>query len=208
MDITKGKLKSAYVDLAPFDEAKEALGHESYDLISLEQMAQLRMQEGKNSFIFKEGNFTREGFLYVPKKGIFLTKNSPIMENAKEATKYSRNLTDFYLTDEQVEKALADSCEVPVKEEFGIPRYLTPVLRLSEEKLTAYAFGIQAKAYGEFLKESGIEDLIVGTEIYLPTKPFATQAWSSGGSSILNAQGINSGILLYSGFRVRGVGEK
>ena len=38
------------------------------------------------------------------------------------------------------------------------------MLRFSEEKLTDYAFGIQAKAYGEFLKESGIESLIVRTE--------------------------------------------
>jgi len=69
VDITKG-MKSAYV-AAPFDQAKEALENEGYEMISLEQMAQLRIQEGKDSFVSKNGNWTKEGFLYVPKKGIF-----------------------------------------------------------------------------------------------------------------------------------------
>jgi len=170
VDVTRG-MKSAYVG-APFDEAKEALENEGYELISLEQMAQLRIQEGKDSFISQNGNRTREGFLYVPKKGIFLTKKSPIMASAKKATDCHRNNKDFYPTPKQVEKALADSCKVANKE---INKEI-PTLRLSEEELTAYAFGSQAKAYGKFLKEAGIDTLRVYT-INMQDKPFATQAW-------------------------------
>ena len=166
VDVTKG-MKSAYVE-APFDKAKEALENKGYDLVSLEQMAQLRIQEGKNSFISTNGNWTREGFLYVPKKGVVLTKNSPIMASAEKATECHRNGKDFYPTSKQVEKALADSCKVTNK--------AIPTLKLAEEELTAYAFGSQAKTYGEFLKESGIDTLKVYTAD-MQYKPFATQAW-------------------------------
>jgi len=166
VDITKG-MKSAYV-AAPFDQAKEALENKGYEMISLEQMAQLRIQEGKDSFVSKNGNWTKEGFLYVPKKGIFLTKNSPIMKSAEKATECHRNGNDFYPTSKQVEKALADSCKITDK--------AIPTSKFAEEELTAYAFGSQAKAYGEFLKEAGIKNLNIYTAD-MQDKPFATQAW-------------------------------
>ena len=169
VDITKG-MKSAYV-AAPFDQAKEALENEGYEMISLEQMAQLRIQEGKDSFVSKNGNWTKEGFLYVPKKGIFLTKNSPIMKSAEKATECHRNGEDFYPTSKQVEKSLVDACKITNKE--------IPTSRFAEEELTAYAFGSQAKAYGEFLKEAGIKNLNIYTAD-MQDKPFATQAWLGG----------------------------
>ena len=55
----KGKLESAYVE-APFDKALNALKKEKYNLISLEENAKLRMQEGKDAFISQNGNYTRE----------------------------------------------------------------------------------------------------------------------------------------------------
>ena len=46
----KGNLESAYEE-APFDEAKKELESQGYRIISLEENARLRMQEGKNAFI-------------------------------------------------------------------------------------------------------------------------------------------------------------
>ncbi|MFA5084500.1 MAG: hypothetical protein WC475_03960 [Candidatus Paceibacterota bacterium] len=156
-DVKSGGIVSAYIK-APFDEGKEELEKNGYKIISLEQNAKLRMQEGRGAFVSQNGNWVREGVLYVPNKGIFLTKNSPIMENAKEATNIERNRTgylkkenEFRLTEEQVEKALEDSieiCDEPI-----------PTNRFGDE-MTIYAFGNSAKDYGLFLREGGIMEFI------------------------------------------------
>src|SRR3989344_6817934 len=98
VDIKPRGIASA-VCYAPFDEAKQALEEQRYKIISLQDNAKLRIQEGKNHDVSQHGNWTREGVIYVPipSKGIFLTKNSPIMANAEEATNCHRNGKDFYL---------------------------------------------------------------------------------------------------------------
>lgn len=166
-DITKGNIHSAYA-IGVFDEAKVALESEGYRVISLEEMAGLRIQEGVNSSISKLGNRTREGFIFVPNKGAFFTRNSPIMANAKEATECHRNGKEFYLTDEQVESALVDSVKITEIE--------IPTLYFANHELTNYAFGKNAKAYGKFLKENGIDAI----DVYFTDcqeKPFARQQW-------------------------------
>jgi hypothetical protein len=200
-DVTRGKLHSAYA-VGAFDKAKEALESEGcrvidgYRVISLEEQAGLRVQEGSDSSVSRRGNWTREGFIYVPNKGAFLTKNSPIMVNAKEATDCHRNGNEFYLNDEQVEESLADS--VLIKETQ------IPTKRFGDEAITNFAFGKNAKAYGEFLKENGID----GIQVYLANsenKPFARQAWLfriGGGRSDLDGDGRN---LNYDNGVVRGV---
>lgn len=169
-DVKPTGTTSAYVE-KPFDEAKKELESAGYDIISLPQFAKLRREQGKDSHVANYGAYTREGFLYVPQKGIFLVRNSPIMANAKEATECHRNGKEFYLTQEQVEQSLADSVQVKVKHGETIP-----TKRFGDDELTAYAFGDNAEAYGEFLKEAGIKEM----PIYLADvtdKPFARQAW-------------------------------
>ena len=166
-DVKKGKLHSAYA-IGAFDKAKQALEADGYRVISLEEQAGLRVQEGSNSSVSQRGNWAKEGFIYVPNKGAFLTKNSPIMVNAEDATECNRNSRDFYLNDKQVEEALADS--ILIKETQ------IPTKRFGDEALTNFAFGKNAKAYGEFLKENGTNSI----QVYLANaqdKPFARQAW-------------------------------
>ena len=197
VDVKPRGIASAYVD-APFDEGKKALESSGYKIISLQENARLRMQEGSSHDVSKYGNWTREGVIYVPKKGKFLTKNSPIMENAKKATACHRNGQDFYLTDEQVEQALADSIPLSVK--------ALPTNIFGEDDITAYAFGEDAKKYGEFLKEAGIGSMPIWTAD-IQDKAFARQMWFhrldddnrsalDGGNRDLNCNG-----------RVRGVCE-
>src|SRR5437773_2711463 len=81
---------SAYV-VAPFDVALEALKEAGYDPISLKQNAELRMQNSPKAYVSRNGNWTREGVLYMPDKRILLTKNSPILENAIIATEAHRS---------------------------------------------------------------------------------------------------------------------
>ncbi len=167
VDVKSSGTASAYVN-APFDEGKEDLESAEYSVISLQRNAQLRMQQGATADVSKYGNWTREGVIYVPSKCKFLTKNSPIMANAKEATDCHRKGKEFYLTPEQVEQSLADSVELSVK------ALLTD--RFGEDEITAYAFGEDAKKYGEFLKEAGIESMPIWPA-YLIDKAFARQMW-------------------------------
>ncbi len=184
-DIKGGKLHSAYA-IGTFDIAKEALESNGYKVISLEEQAGLRVQEGANSSISRRGNYTREGFIYVPNKGVFLTKNSPIMENAKDATNRHRNGNEFYLNDKQVEKALADSVLIKETE--------IPTKRFGDDAISNFAFGKNAKAYGEFLKENGIDSI----QVYLAN----SENKPCGGRSSL---GGDDGSLSYGCNVVRGV---
>ncbi len=169
-DVTRGKLHSAYA-VGAFDKAKEALESNGYRVISLEEQAGLRVQEGSDSSVSRRGNWTREAFIYDSDRGIFLSKKSPIMANAKQATDCHRSRKDFYLTDEQVEESLADSVKRTNTE--------IPTRRFADEALTNFAFGKNAKEYGEFLKENGIDNI----QFYLANSgntPFARQAWLCG----------------------------
>ena len=196
-DVKQGELESAYA-VGAFDKAKDAIENDGYRVISLQENARLRMQEGADSSVSQRGNWTREGVLYVPKKGIYLVRDSPILDNAEEATNYHRNSKEFYLTNEQVEKSLVDSVKFKGSE--------IPTNSFAENPITAFAFGKYAKAYGEFLKEAEIDSI----ETYAAStgnKPFARQMWLlrlndvdrsdlGGGSRILNCG------------EVRGVREK
>ena len=167
-DVKPTGTDSAYVERA-FDEAKAELESNGYHIVSLEEFAKLRIAQGKDSHIANYGAYAKEGFLYVPKKGIFLVRNSPILANAKEATECHRKGREFYLTDAQVEEALTNS--VQFKNSKSIPTN-----RFAEDERTAFAFGETAKAYGAFLKEAGIK----GMPVYLASledKSFARQAW-------------------------------
>lgn len=167
VDIKSKGIESAVV-YAPFDKAKEALENKGYKIISLEENAKLRIQEGRNHYVSENGNWTREGIIYLPDKKIVLTKNSPIIINAKEATKAHRNGNEYFLTDEQVEQALKDSVKLSGKS--------IPTNRFKENEITSYAFRDVAENYGLFLKEAGIEEM----PVYLANisdKPFARQMW-------------------------------
>jgi len=194
-DIKPRGIASAYV-VAPFDKGKELLKKEGYNIISLQKNAELRIQEGANEDVSKNGNWTREGVLYVPKKGKFLTKISPIMANAKRATNCHRKGQDFYLTSKQVEESLSDSVELL---EDSIP-----TKRFAEDEITVYAFGNLAEKYGNFLGEAEIKEMpILTTDIQ--DKPFARQMWFG----CLGSRSVLDGYIRYLSdfYRVRGVCE-
>jgi hypothetical protein len=154
-----------------FYEGKEALESEGYRIPSLEENARLRMQEGVDSEVCQNGNLVLEAAIYVPKeKKLFLTKKSPIIANAAEATCANKHGMKFYLMEPgQLEDALYDSVEITDKS--------IPTSRFAEEEITVYAFGKEAKDYGRFLKDAGIEEMPIGT-LAIPCLvdfPFAIQ---------------------------------
>ena len=167
-DVKPTGTDSAYVE-RPFDEAKAELEANGYNIVSLEQFAKLRIAQGKDSHVANYGSYVKEGFLYVPQKGIFLVRDSPMLANAKKATDCHRKGEEFYLTQEQVKESLINS--VQFKDASSIPTN-----RFAEDERTAFAFGETAGKYGEFLKNAGIKQM----SVYLANieeKPFARQAW-------------------------------
>jgi hypothetical protein len=194
VDIKPTGTESAYIE-APFDKGKDALEKVGYKIISLRDNALLRIQQGKDSFVSRNGNWTKEGFLYVPEKGVFLVRNSPIMDNAKQATDYHRKGNEFYLTQEQVDESLKDSVKTDGKS--------IPTDRFKDDALTVFAFADVAEQYGNLLKEAGITEMpirLVGME----KKPFVRQNWfrNLGDGSDLDG---SDGRDLDDGNRVRGV---
>lgn len=185
-EIKSAKLESTII-YAEFDKALEILSSINYEFISLLQNAQLRISYGKEHYFSKNENLVREAVLYVPKKGIFLTKNSPIINNAKEAVQINKNGNEYFLTGKQVEQALINSVKLLGKS--------IPTNRFKNNKITNFAFGNFAEQYGNFLYESGIEKM----PIYLTRfsdKPFARQLRFKGlgiSSSAFNSFGKISG---------------
>jgi len=178
-DVKPSLTSSAYVK-APFDVAKKELERKGYRIISLEEAAKLGRDKDSihNEYANNHGNyhFVREGILYVPEKGIYITKNSPIMDFPEEATQAHKEEKDFYLTDEQVRKALEDSLWIPSKSELRIP---TAGIKLGERGeikildnlsehgkielspfedsvLANYIFGEETKKYGDFLRSKNL----------------------------------------------------
>jgi len=194
----KGKVESAYLE-APFDEAKNELESNKYRIISLEENANLRIQEGKDAFISRNGNWTREGVIYLPSNKIYLTKNSPIMADAKKATDCHRKGSEFYINEKQIEEAKKDAVKFTKKDNYSIPTD-----KFGDDEITAFAFGKIAKDYGNFLKDAGIKEM----PVYLANcekKPFARQMWFRGLGD--NSELGGSGRLLDCSCRARGVRE-
>jgi hypothetical protein len=178
-DLQTGRLHSAFT-YGPFDAGKEALEEAGYRIISLEELAGLRMQEGPNTSVSNHGCSTVEAFVFDAEKRPRLTKNSPIIANAEEATACHKAARQFYLNDEQFEKALANS--VPIRETT------IPSNRFGDDEITAFAFGEHAKAYGEFLENNGIKSINVTVDdaanpahaSHSKNKPFATDTFLQG----------------------------
>ncbi len=183
---------------APFDVGLKYLEEIGEEVISSEQNALLRIQQGTAHDVSRNGNWVREGVLYVPGKGKFLTKNSPIMQNPPTATNAHRNETDFYLTERQVEYALEDSVLLSLRE--------IPTNRFGDDEITSYAFGKGAKQYGEFLWEVGINSMHINTAA-IKEKPFARQLWFRGLDCGFELEGDYRASELFGHYRALYVGD-
>ena len=173
IDTNRPEVKSAVV-YAPFDEAKKLLEDKGYSIISLEEIATLRILEGPLADISKTASRTREGFLYVPGKGSFITKKSPIMQNPVEARREHRAERQYFLTDEQVGQSLEDSVQISEKPE----NLMIPTDRFGKNEITKYLFGRIAGQYGRFLRRNDVTEMPIwasDAQSILSDRPFARQ---------------------------------
>jgi len=127
------------------------------------------------------GGAIREGFIYVPREGIFLTKVSPLISDFIRAEECSKRNEPFYLNDKELDKALANSTKI-TRIQRDSKSYLIPSKRLGEDEITATLFGKVAKKYGRYLEDKGIEDMSVNFSVSPENldkrnRPFATQLY-------------------------------
>jgi len=191
-DVKPSRISSAYVR-APFDVAKAKLEKEGYRITSLEDSVNLMVNAPWGTGI--DGEWVREGMLYIPNQGVYITKNSPVMDFPKEATQAHREGKDFYLTDAQVKKALEDSLKIgarsiliPLKNErpekddvfYGD----TVINHFIDNPITDFIFGKQAYSFKNFLSgnmELKYLDMSVDKEAFKESeKPFVRQIWFGG----------------------------
>ncbi|MEK6897537.1 MAG: hypothetical protein AABW93_03335 [Nanoarchaeota archaeon] len=176
VDVRPTRIESVRIH-AFFDEALEILTEKGYGVISLAENAQLRIQQEKDSYISRNGNWTREGILYIPNENPRLVRDSPILFSEVEAVLAHKNGNEFYPTKNQIEKSLADSIDFPA-ESIEIPTD-----RFDSDALTVFAFGgeQQARDYGEFLRNAGINKMPVSVvcrnRVNKQSQPFVMQMW-------------------------------
>ncbi len=204
-DIILGETDSAYID-APFDEGKFKLGREGYEVISLRDNAMLRIQEGYGAEVSKEGNWTREGVLYLPDGRILLTKNNPMMHELEEATFYltlDRNREYLgVVPDSQVQYALEDAVD--------LNGGAIPTNRFGEDPRTVFAFEDLAEDYGTFLNEGGIKNMLmwleqIQNEAFVRPLRLESLGYESSFYGCYSRESINS--VLFKD-RVRGIKKK
>lgn len=179
--IEDSKLKgiaSAHIGAASFDEAKKALEKAGYNIITAEENAVLRIRHGKDACFSQNGNYVREGVLYVPKKGRFITRDSLVIAYPKEATNSHSRGGEFYVTNDQAKSVLGNSVSIPYN------KGAIPTDRFNEDEITKFVFGETAKDYGLFLKDAGIKQIGLHFNceeiVNLYEKPYADQLWMWG----------------------------
>lgn len=185
IDIKYEDVTSAYTLDFNFCEGKKFIEEHGFRIISAEENARLRIREGKHAYISQWGrNWIREGFIYIPQKGAFLTKKSPIMDNPEDATKANSKEMHYFITPEQMEWALSDSIKIKDID------FKVPVNHFGDDEITSYVFGDVAQSYGEFLADAGIDAMPVIVQRNIGDKPFCCQ----GSINFLHFKSALSGI--------------
>lgn len=159
IDVPIRGIESAYVN-APLVPGQIILEKAGYNVISLEENTMLRVREGIDSEVCTEGNYVMEGVLYVPDRGIFLTKKSPIIEAYRNRDReWSVFDMAFPIFQDQVEDALTNSFKISDGGTCQDINKLIPLEEIPDNPLCVWAFGKSAKDYSELLKEAGHREM-------------------------------------------------
>lgn len=205
LDTITDKLESA-VYTSPADKAKIFLNDKAFNIISLEENAELKVSQGPQTHITRRYNIVQENAIYVPKGESFLTRYSPIWDSIEKAVKVHSSEEEFYLTNEQVEKAREDSVKLPKISETFETKFF------EEIELTNWAYGNtnnkKARIYGNFLYEIGTKKMplwiIPQEEVDNYEMPFARPVWLGGLLPGKSALGANDRDLHFD-LRIRGI---
>lgn len=191
VDIRPTGIESA-IGYVRFDKALAELQKNGYKLISLSQNAELRIQQGKDHNVSTDGNWVKEGVLYIPEKGRFITRYSPVLDNPRKAIRAHIKNEQYFVSDDQIGIAMRDSIQIP----YDVNEI--PTDRFSEDPIPIFCFGKNAKDYGLFLKDAGISNmpLCFNEEDYVQKqgKSYANQLWFSGLDYVSILRGDHRGL--------------
>jgi len=173
-DILTKKFKSAYIEAVSLKKGKTKLEERGYNkMISLEENVGLMIYEGKKAFISQNGNWVKEGSIYIPQKDLFLTRNSPVLELIEDNN--NRSEEKYLISGKQIKKALEDSVCIPYN------LNTIPTKKIGKEEITKWMFGKNALEFRYFLEDLGIKKLhfklCPKKEVDEERMPFAYQLW-------------------------------
>ena len=170
-------------------KVQEQFRDQGYSSASLEQLGELRVQEGRHdSKITLEGSYASEWVIYIPEKRPYLVPPFLTLPGIRKAVEAHRTDKEFYLSNKQLSRAITNGIELP-EESFGISTD-----QFESDSRAIWMFGREdkrkAKAYGDFLREPvGAEQLNVEVltvsllpkdEVNFQKRAFARRVFLSG----------------------------
>ncbi len=145
-----------------FDKALAELKTNGFEVISVPQNAELRIKEGEKAYLSQEGNYVREAGISIPNKGIYLVRNSPLLqfELAKKAVEANISGKEYSIEAslaKEYENKASNSLEAEV---FHLTN-LEPIKanEFEKDKRALWIFQDKAGSYGKFLYDSGVKEM-------------------------------------------------
>lgn len=186
IDSRTSELESG-VAYTSFDKALAKLKRNSFEVISLPQNAELRIKEGKNAYVFTNGNYVREAEISIPNKGIYLVRNSPLLqlELSKEAVKAHRQEEEYSIESSLAKEYSDKASDAPEAEVFHLTDLeAIKTNKFDTDKRALWLFQTQSENYGKFLYDSNIKEMPLwfNSEAYINSQksPFINQLWLHG----------------------------
>jgi len=161
----------------PFNEQYMDLKKSGFDTISAKEAAQLFMHNRELLPSYGEC-YLKEGLILVKDQGIYLTKNSPILEYPLGATNSHKRGKRYNLSENQLRKSLENSVNImskkhPIQANIRAS-YYPGTKAFNENEGVRFLFGDFTEEFGDFLKSQnkGINFL---ADYNLYKKPSANQ---------------------------------
>ncbi|MEK6859018.1 MAG: hypothetical protein AABX53_03870 [Nanoarchaeota archaeon] len=215
VDVRPSGIQSGVV-AAPFDKAYDELTATGYDVISLAQNVDLRLAQGRDSEVTRNGNYVLNGQVYRKgEKGVFvavspLITNAALRTQAVEANRNGRYLDtqDGVLYDE-VRRLVDEDASRDPHDRRAMLLPADKAFPLSPQKnpeLFAMALGKNGAAYLDMIGQDSVTFYPIeqGTlKDYAASVP--TQLWFRGHGGVVQSELFGNFRGLDCGDRVRGV---
>mgnify|MGYP001610420532 CR=1 FL=1 len=154
----------------------------NYQMISLEDMVRLSLDGTKTSVHANTKiGWVKEGIIYLPNGDIFITKNSPILDNLGNAAAYNKVHKEYYLSPEDIKKALSNAIKIKLPKNTScleLPDIES--CEFGKNEITKFLYGQFATQYGEHLSKVGVKGILFHFYEHPVKQPFARQLYISG----------------------------
>lgn len=150
VDVVKPAITDSICVRGGFDECLYALDSRGYDVISLEESAQLFMQRCKNTD-GGVGGLVQEAYLVIPSKGQYISKGSFV--NSSNILDSWMNKGIHSVSDKEANELLKSSVFIPRSKE-GLGHYYITESKMRRNEVFNFCFGESSKEFFRFFNES------------------------------------------------------